>query len=224
MCLPRMDSPSVFGAILDRDAGGFRVGPAGRDRSRRAGATYPGTMVLETSWENPHGVGDRARRAEHRPVAPPERALAQPPALADRPRRRSCAAADWSSACRARPRSSSSASRRSTTAAWRPTGPIRARVTARRWPRSEGMDLELQARHRSAPRLRGPARAGTHDAARRGASRSSALGWSEHALPTRLRGGGGVLARAHRSLLAGVAQAGHVPRPPLARAICSAAR
>ena len=28
MCLPRMHSPSVFATILDRDAGGFRLGPA----------------------------------------------------------------------------------------------------------------------------------------------------------------------------------------------------
>ena len=54
MCVPRMDSPSVFGAILDRDAGGFRLGPA--DVAVPAGRRYlPGTMVLETSWETPTG-------------------------------------------------------------------------------------------------------------------------------------------------------------------------
>ena len=54
LCLPRMDSPSVFGAILDRDAGGFRVAPA--DVSVPAARRYiPGTMVLETSWETRMG-------------------------------------------------------------------------------------------------------------------------------------------------------------------------
>ena len=54
MCVPRMDSPSVFGAVLDRDAGGFRIGPA--DATVPAGRRYvPGTMVLETSWETRTG-------------------------------------------------------------------------------------------------------------------------------------------------------------------------
>ena len=54
MCLPRFDSPSVFGAILDRDAGGFRLGPA--DVMVPVARRYlPGTMVLETSWGTPGG-------------------------------------------------------------------------------------------------------------------------------------------------------------------------
>jgi len=54
LCLPLMDSPSVFGAILDRGAGSFRISPDGVEvpAARRY---IPGTMVLETSWWTPGG-------------------------------------------------------------------------------------------------------------------------------------------------------------------------
>ena len=54
MCVPRMDSPSVFAAMLDRDAGTFRLGPA--DVTVPSGRRYlPGTLVLETTWGLPNG-------------------------------------------------------------------------------------------------------------------------------------------------------------------------
>ena len=54
MCLPHFDGPSVFGAILDRGAGRFRVGPYGVDVP--AGRRYlPGTNIIETEWQTSQG-------------------------------------------------------------------------------------------------------------------------------------------------------------------------
>ena len=49
LCLPRPDSPSVFGSLLDRTAGLFRFGPTNTQvpHQRRY---LPGTMILETTW------------------------------------------------------------------------------------------------------------------------------------------------------------------------------
>jgi alpha,alpha-trehalase len=54
LCLPRPDSPSVFGALLDRSSGSFRFGPATTmvPHNRRY---IPGTMVVETTWHTPTG-------------------------------------------------------------------------------------------------------------------------------------------------------------------------
>ena len=54
MCLPHFDSPSVFGALLDRGAGRWRVGPYGLYVP--AGRRYiPGTNIIETTWMTPQG-------------------------------------------------------------------------------------------------------------------------------------------------------------------------
>ncbi len=49
LCPPRFDSPSIFAAMLDRSAGGFRFGPS--TIGVPAGRRYePGTNILETTW------------------------------------------------------------------------------------------------------------------------------------------------------------------------------
>src|ERR1700710_2716017 len=54
MCIPRFDAPSVFGTLLDRESGHFRLAPFGinhpSDRSYE-----PGTNVLVTTWKTPTG-------------------------------------------------------------------------------------------------------------------------------------------------------------------------
>jgi GH15 family glucan-1,4-alpha-glucosidase len=54
LCAPRPDSPSFFGAILDRSAGHFRISPYGV--SVPAARRYlPGSLILETTWQTNTG-------------------------------------------------------------------------------------------------------------------------------------------------------------------------
>jgi GH15 family glucan-1,4-alpha-glucosidase len=54
LCVPRFDAASVFGTLLDREAGYFRLAPFGINvpSSRRY---EPGTNTLETTWHAPGG-------------------------------------------------------------------------------------------------------------------------------------------------------------------------
>ena len=54
LCVPRFDSPSIFGTLLDREAGSFRFGPFGINVP--SGRIYePGTNILNTTWHTPTG-------------------------------------------------------------------------------------------------------------------------------------------------------------------------
>jgi alpha,alpha-trehalase len=54
LCVPRFDAPSVFGTLLDRQAGAFRFAPFGINVP--AARIYePGTNTLLTSWTTPGG-------------------------------------------------------------------------------------------------------------------------------------------------------------------------
>ena len=54
LCVPRFDAPSVFGMLLDRQAGAFRFAPFGMNVP--AERVYePGTNTLLTTWKTPAG-------------------------------------------------------------------------------------------------------------------------------------------------------------------------
>lgn len=54
LCVPRFDAPSIFGSLLDRQAGFFRVAPFGINHPT-ARAYEPGTNVLVTTWKSSSG-------------------------------------------------------------------------------------------------------------------------------------------------------------------------
>ena len=54
LCVPRFDAPSIFGTLLDRQAGTFRFGPFGINVPS-ARIYEPGTNTLATTWKTPTG-------------------------------------------------------------------------------------------------------------------------------------------------------------------------
>ena len=54
LCIPSFDAPSIFGSLLDREAGFFRFAPFGISHPT-ARVYHPGTNVLETTWRTPAG-------------------------------------------------------------------------------------------------------------------------------------------------------------------------
>ena len=71
LCIPRFDSPSVFGSLLDREAGMFRFGPFGINVPT-ARQYVPGTNVARDDVEDAIGLARRARRADDGPGTGPD--------------------------------------------------------------------------------------------------------------------------------------------------------
>jgi GH15 family glucan-1,4-alpha-glucosidase len=71
-CCPAFDSPSVFGAILDKDGGGFySLRPEGEDWTSKQ-LYFPDTNVLITRFLTPEGVGEVQ---DFMPIEAPEPAM-----------------------------------------------------------------------------------------------------------------------------------------------------
>ncbi len=180
LCLPRMDSPSVFGAILDRDAGSFRIAPA--DVSVPAARRYiPGTMVLETSWETRMGwvvvrdalsIGPWHHDAErsHRHHRSPSDDEAEHVLL----RMIECIQGSVDIKLECEPAFDYGG----LAADWTYTGPGYGEALAR----SEGIDLELRLVTDLRLGFEGP-RARARTTLHEGDVAFVALGWSEHPLP-----------------------------------------
>ena len=80
LCIPRFDSPSVFGALLDRDAGAMSFGPPGV-HAALARRYLPGTLILETTWQTDTGwlvVLDALTITEWAPSGRGERGMERP--------------------------------------------------------------------------------------------------------------------------------------------------
>ena len=195
LCLPRMDSPSVFAAILDRDAGGFRLAPA--DVNVPAGRRYiPGTMVLETSWETRMGwvivrdalcIGPWHHHTErsHSHRRSPTDHDADHVLL----RMIECVQGSAEIKLECEPAFDYGG----LAVDWEYTGPGYGEAVAR----SEGMNLELRLVTDLRLGFEGP-RARARSTLREGEVAFAALGWSEHGMPTSYEEAAERLARTQR--------------------------
>ena len=128
---PGPTAPSVFAALLDRTAGGFRIGPA--DHSVPGGAPLPARHARARDHvDDQDRLAQRAGRPAHRALVPPRQARRRPSAPAARHRGRVLPAAHGQVPRAARSSSTSPVSPRSTTGARRRAGPTWARATDRR--------------------------------------------------------------------------------------------
>ncbi|CAH0999480.1 Trehalase [Neolewinella maritima] len=73
MCLPRFDSPSVFGRILDADVGGFFSFSCVADDTKHKQLYLPGTNILLTRFLSGDGI---AELTDFMPIAKEERDFA----------------------------------------------------------------------------------------------------------------------------------------------------
>ena len=158
LCVPCFDGPSVFGTLLDRGAGNFRIGPFGLTDPQRA-RLRAGNERARDDVEHAQRVGRRPRRADDGAAARGGRGHA-PHAAADRRGRRAPARAHrrvhrGHGADRARVRAG--VRLRAHAGRVDPAGDDRAR---RRRDR-RGADAAAQDRHGARDRGRPRARAGT---------------------------------------------------------------
>ncbi len=206
MCLPRMDGPAVFAGDPGPPRRPLPPRPARRGRCRPAGATCPGTMILETTWGTPTGwlvvrdvlligPGTTASERSRRYARSPRDYEAEHVLL--RTVRCLNGFVDIESRLRAGLRLRAQA---------RPLGATPARATATASARPTDGDLQLRLRTDLRLGFEGP-RARARDAhARAGDTRFCALGWSSHVRAAETYEEAHDRARRHRRLLARVDQ------------------